>query len=402
MPELPTYEDALQRSLERIHPIDREELVPCEEADGRVLCESILADRDLPPFDRAALDGYALRYEDLATGNTFPVATTIAAGQPADVSVPPGQCVAIATGAPVPADLDTVIQHELSDRGDRDGGPVHFEGVRIDRGNAIHPRGADARRDDVLVPPGTKLDPDHIGLAATVGATMLPVRCHPVVRILTSGDEVVPPDMSPLPHQIRNGNGPMLGALVQRMGGRVHSHSHLEDEPLPVQHALKEAISASDIVVTVGGISAGDRDHIPGALEQLEIESLVSGAAIQPGRPVRIGQDSGGTVVVSLPGNPVSVLATACLFLWPVLRRLVDLDPVLPWRLVTLGEAVQPSPRRWQFRPASVNESGEAVVPTWQGSGDLAHAASTDGLLALPRQEEAVEEGTPLRFLPWP
>ena len=132
------------------------------------------------------------------------------------------------------------------------------------------------------------------------------------------------------------------------------------------------------------------------------VEPLLRGAAIQPGKPIRVGRSPSGRFVVSLPGNPVSVLATACLILWPILDRLAGGDGQLPWRTVTLTEPMKPNARRFQFRPARLDPDGTATVPSWAGSGDLAHVAVTDGLLALPRQAEPVPAGNTLEFLPWP
>ena len=402
MNALPDYQDALDYALHCAKALRRSECVPIDEAGGRILAEAICADRDLPPFNRSAMDGYALRHADLAAGAALPCCGQIAAGQPGDCVVAPGNCIAIATGAPVPEELDIVIPHEQTDRGDRDGRPVEFEATDRATGYAIHPRGADARAGDTLVPSGTCIEADHIGLAAAVGCTTLQVACKPRVVLLTSGDEVVAAEAQPAAHQIRNSNGPMLRSLAVRMGAQVIAHHHLDDEPDSVRAALDDAMQQADVVVTVGGISAGDRDFIPDQLAALGVAPLVSGAAIQPGKPVRIGHDGDGTFVVSLPGNPVSVLATACLFLWPLLHRLTGETGGLPWRTVTLASPVRPNPKRSQFRPATVDATGLATVPSWSGSGDLVHASMTNGLLALPRQEDPVPEGTRLEFLQWP
>jgi molybdopterin molybdotransferase len=402
MNTLPDYQEALERTLRFASPLDRNECVSLDDVDGRILAEPILADRDLPPFNRSAMDGYAVRHADLASGIPLPCCGHIVAGQPGHDTVASGHCIAIATGAPVPDGLDIVIPHEQTDRGDRNGRPVAFHASELKSGYAIHPRGADARSGASIVDQGTRLESDHIGLAATVGCNTLMVSCKPRVVILTSGDEVVSADATPAAHQIRNGNGPMLRSLAIRMNAEVIAHQHLPDEPQAVHDAIDRALRDADVVVTVGGISAGDRDFIPDQLASLGVEPLLSGAAIQPGKPVRIGRDKSGAFVVSLPGNPVSVLATACLLLWPLLHRLGGGTSDLPWRTVTLGAPLQANPRRFQFRPAQLDGMGVATVPHWEGSGDLAHAAPTDGLLALPRQVAMVDTGTVLEFLPWP
>ncbi|MDG2201005.1 MAG: molybdopterin molybdotransferase MoeA [Phycisphaerales bacterium] len=402
MPPLPNYEDALEQVLRHAEVMTSTESVALDGAMDRILADGVRADRDQPPFNRAALDGYAMRHADLQQSDTFQVVATVAAGQPATVDVPPGTCVAIATGAPVPETLDMVIPHERSDRGDRNGASVRFQSTDLPAGNAIHLRGADAGKDDVLVQPGTRLAPAHLGLAAAVGLDAVTVRTRPRVHLLTSGDEIVNRTCDPLPHQVRNSNGPMLGGLIERMGAVLAAHHHVPDEPDDVRAALETALATADVVVTVGGISAGDRDFIPPMLDALGVTTLLAGAAIQPGRPIRVARDNSGTMVVSLPGNPVSVLAMACLFLWPVLHAKLGCAAPVPWREITLARDVQPNPRRSQFRPAVLDAAGDATVPHWQGSGDLAHTAETDGLVALPMQDQPVPAGTRLPFLPWP
>lgn len=401
MPELPAYEEALHPVLHGT-PVLPDEVIMLEDAVGRVLAAPVVADRDQPPFDRSAMDGYAVRASELEADTSLPVAGTVAAGQPADLDVPAGHCVAIATGAPVPDGLDLVVPHERTDRGDRHGGPVRFDAEGIETGYAIHPRGADAKTGDQLVSVGTILSPAHIGLAATVGLDRLPVRRRPRIRLLTSGDEIVDRTADPLPHQVRNGNGPMLEGLVGRMGAEFGGHVHVDDDPSAVRAALEHAVEQADIVVTVGGISAGDRDFLPDAIEGLGATTVLAGAAIQPGKPIRVGRLASGTTIVSLPGNPVSVLATACLFLWPLVRTMLGCSDGLPWRTVRLAGDVRPNPRRHAFRPATIDDAGDATVPTWHGSGDLSHTTATDGLVALPRQADPVPDGTRLRFLPWP
>ncbi len=402
MKGLPDYDAALRLALTGIDAITDTEMVRVVDAAGRVLAAPIEADRDLPSFNRAQLDGYALRAGDLGRVESFPVAATIAAGDAADVRVEPGRCVKIATGAPLPDDLDTVIGHERSDRGD----PVRFTTRSIKPGHAVHPRGADAVAGDTLVASGTMLDPRHIGIAATVGADPVEVVRRPRVVLLTSGDEVVAAGDPVATHQIRNSNGPMIAAMVHRIGGGPVRHRHVADDRQASIEAVGAALDEADLLITVGGISAGERDYVPAALDAGGVTLSVHGAAIQPGRPVMVGRTAGGTVTLGLPGNPVSALACTCLFGWPIVRALLGIDPSLPWRWVELAEGVKPNPRRRAFRPATIVEAlsrGEHVrVPAWAGSGDLAHTAPTGGLLDLPAQPEPIVAGTRLRFLPWP
>jgi molybdopterin molybdotransferase len=404
MTALPDYADALARALHGVAAIVRTEYVPLHQASGRILAQDVKADRDLPPFDRAQMDGYAVRSSEVVRDRAFAVVGTIAAGMAASVVVPPEECVAIATGAPLPGDVDAVIPHEQSDRGDRmeSGRPVKFSVDSIAAGHAVHARGSDAHAGDVVIAAGTQLAAHHLGIAAAVGAADVPVRARPQAIVLTSGDEVVAVDSEVEPHQIRNSNGPMTAELLHRFGAEMIGARHLPDDREATMKAFRDAVNLAEIVITVGGVSAGDRDHFPAAFDSCKVKRHLQGAAIQPGRPVLVGMTPDGTVVVGLPGNPVSALVCSCLFIWPVVRAMLGLDSTLPWRDVVLAEAVKPNASRRAFRPAIMGDDGGVVVPSWAGSGDLVHVSPTHGVVELPVQGEPVPEGTSLRFLPWP
>ncbi|HMN97171.1 MAG TPA: molybdopterin molybdotransferase MoeA [Phycisphaerales bacterium] len=420
--------------------------IPSRQALGRTLRSPIVADRDQPPFDRATMDGYALRHVDLASGRALPVIGAIAAGDRFERQVPPGTCVAIATGAAVPEELDTVIQHELlENRALRRGAAAEVSFAdAVPRGHAIHPRGADARSGAVLVAAGTRLRPFHLGLAAAVGATRLSTARPPRVAVITSGDEIVAPETPAAqlaPVSVRNSNAPMLESLIGSFGGEVVECRHVADDLEATQRALRHAAATAEVLVTVGGVSAGAKDFFPEALASLGVRFAVRGARLQPGGPIAIGSFGeppssaprdgrtdrsappprpmpvaapegpspgarvrGGPIVLCLPGNPVSAHVCACLFLWPLLRRLLGGDPTLPWRPAQLLERVRPNPARQAFRAARcapTSDPGGVRVLGWQGSGDLAHLAASDGLVALPIQPEPVEPGTTVRFLAW-
>ncbi|MCH8822718.1 MAG: molybdopterin molybdotransferase MoeA [Planctomycetes bacterium] len=398
MNQLLDYNDALSAALTAISATKKQENVSLIEAAGRVLGDSINADRDLPPFNRAQMDGYALRAAEVGELTSWPVVETVSAGSNGKLDVPVGSCVKIATGAPLPADVDTVIQHELSDRND----PVSFTIDSIKQGNAVHPYGSDAKLGDHLVAKGTIIKAQHIAIAATVGKAKIAVIRRPCAIVLTSGDEILPADSPVEDHQIRNSNGPMLLELLKRIGAEPTQHIHIVDDAKLTTEAVRDAIANSDLVITIGGISAGDRDFFPPAFEELGVKATLRRAAIQPGKPIYVGQAPDNCVVVGLPGNPVSALSCTCIFIWPIVRKMLGLDPLLPWRKVELSHTVKANPKRRAFRPAILLNDGRAEVPNWAGSGDISHTAPTHGLLELPIKEEAVIEGTQLRFLPYP
>lgn len=401
---LPDYDAALALVLHGVTPLD-EESVALDEADRHVLAETITADRDLPPFNRAMMDGYALRSTEIRPGASWPVSAVIPAGRPASIDVPPGTCVKIATGAPVPSALDVVIPHEQTDRGD----PLRItlDPAAIQPGHAIHPRGSDARAGAVLLTPGTPLGPAQLGILASVGCARVRVHRQPRTVILTSGDEVRPVDGTVADHQIRNSNAPLLRSVLRRFGARVVRHEHVADEEHLTTDALRRALEEADLVITVGGVSAGERDHFPAAFATLDVHITLHGAAIQPGKPIRVGRAPSGRFIAALPGNPVSVLATAHLFVWPLIRVLRGfrevrgLPPALPWEARELAEDVRPNPHRRAFRPAELLDDGRVRVPSWAGSGDLVHTRITHGLLNLPPQSEPLRAGERRPFLPW-
>lgn len=419
MQELPVYDAAVSSVLKNLEVLNSETL-DLRTAAERVLRGEVCADRDQPPFDRSAMDGFALRAGAWGEGKSFRVVGSVPAGGvlPGDLAVDPERdVVRIATGAAVPGVFDAVVQIEKSV--EREGGEpaVVFDVEAVRPGMNIHRRGADATAGQVVIPRGTRLQPHHLGIAAAVGATQLSVSRRPRVIVLSSGDEVRPPETATPdlePQQIRNSNGPMLIAMLNLMGCEVVRHEHVVDEADAVKTACERAADEADLVVTTGGVSVGQRDLFPDTWPTLGFETVLHGVKMQPGKPVFIAKrqsssgPSAGGLVVGLPGNPVSVWATAHLFVWPIVRKLSGLEPTLPWRRVWLAVPAKGNARREAYRAARfVGETREQVeVIAWQGSGDLTHTASADGLLRMPIHAGEIPAGSGLSFLPilggWP
>jgi len=386
--------DALLEAATALVPEPRDaETCGLDQAAGRTVADAITADRDHPPFNRAAMDGYALRHAEHA--EAMPCVGRIDAGADVTLTVPTGSCVAIATGARVPKGLDTVVQHEWTNAS---GDSIEFKRMP-DAGANVHVQADDAAAGTVLVQPGATLDTVAIGLAAACGCATLAVRRRPQVAICTSGDEVVAADVAPAPHQIRNSNGHMIRSLVHRLGATVHDMLHLHDDADAVLAPLADLIAPADIIVTTGGISAGERDVIAAAFDDLGVTWTVIGAMVKPGRPVRLGM-LGDTIVVCLPGNPVSALVMGSLLLDRVCAAMLGRTE-LQWAPAPLADAVNASPRRTLIRPCHVID-GTIRIPTWHGSGDLVHAAGSHGLVRVPMQAEPVPAGTLLPYCPWP
>ncbi|MEZ6017339.1 MAG: molybdopterin molybdotransferase MoeA [Planctomycetota bacterium] len=309
----------------------------------------------------------------------------------------------IMTGAPVPAGA-TVVPIELTSAGAAHApgdvtarGPGLVEVLDHDAlvaGRNIARRGEDARRGDVVLAAGTRLGPVHVASAAMAGAREVAVTCAPRVAIVTTGDEVGREDAEA---GVRDTNGPLLAGLCAALGVPC-TRVHAADEPGALQAALAHAAEAADVVVTTGGVSMGDRDLVPGTAADLGFQTVLHRVAIQPGKPVFVAQRADGTLFLGLPGNPVSVLATAHLFLVPALDRCLG-NGGERWLDMHLGEAFAHAGKRHLFLPARID--GGAVFPIrWNGSGDLFSAAAGDGLLDLP-VGASFAHGAPVRVLPY-
>jgi molybdopterin molybdotransferase len=395
---LPTYDEAVAKVIAAAPPL-ASETVSIDAALGRTLRQVIVADRDQPPFERSAMDGFAVRSAMVNRDMWFAINGAVAAGSPL-CSMPDDGVMRIATGAALPDGADAVIQIE---KATVDGEQVRFDVDDVEPWTNLHRRGTDAHAGDAIIAAGTRLGPQHIGIAATVGACELSVARLPRITLLTSGDEVRDPSTSAAdlgPHQIRNSNGPMLKAMFCSLGTPLLEHVHIPDDPERTLCAAREAASRSQIVITVGGVSVGQRDFLPMAWEQLGFETVLHGVAIQPGKPVFVARDD-CKLIIGLPGNPVSVWATAHLFVWPLLRQMLCGDGTLPWRKASLAEPTKAKAARQLFRAATLQADGTARVVHWHGSGDLVHTAAGLAWARLPLMDGEIAAGELIDILPW-
>lgn len=382
-----TYLEACARIAE-LTVTPRRERVPVAEAWGRVLAEPVAMDRDQPSFDRATMDGYALCLD--GGRDRFRVVGTVLAGQDYGGELKPGEALRIMTGAPCPSGL-TVVQIERTDAGDKE---VHVtDAEALVPGRNIAWRGEDSRAGDSVLAAGTRLGPATLSAAAMAGAAEVDVFVPPRVGIVTTGDEVGGSG----PAGIHDSNGPLLLAFAQGLGLPV-VRTHVRDDGDALEAALVQAAEVSDVVVTVGGVSMGTHDLVPGCAERAGFEQVFHKVAVQPGKPVLVSRHGCGTLLAGLPGNPVSVLATAHLFLAPMLG--LFLGGWTPrWLELPLAAAKQHRGKRHLFLPASLGDGGVRPVE-WNGSGDLLAAASGDGLVELPVGSD-LAAGDLVRFLPF-
>lgn len=381
-----TYPEALERIASLPVSVRREQ-VAASAAYGRVLAEPVRMDRDQPSFDRATMDGYAVALS--GDQRSFRVVATVLAGQHYEKTVEPGDCVRIMTGAPCPGGT-TVVPIERTDGGAE---VVEIEAAALIPDKNIARQGEDARAGDAVLKAGTRLGPATVSAAAMAGCGLLEVYAMPRVAIVTTGDEVGGSG----PAGIHDSNGPLLLALCAGLGLSAQ-RVHCRDEPEALEQALRASAESAEVVVTVGGVSMGTHDLVPGCAERAGFVQVFHKVAVQPGKPVLVSQHASGALLAGLPGNPVSVLATAHLFLAPMLGRFLD-GWTPPWLELPIAVAKQHRGRRHLFLPASLGDGGVRPVD-WNGSGDLLAAATGDGLVELPVGCNYAP-GDRVRFLPF-
>ena len=378
-----------------------EETVPLSAAAGRVLHQEVWADRDQPPFDRVAMDGIAIAYTSYLGGQrTFPVAHFAPAGTAPRPLTNPAQCVEIMTGAPLPPGTSTVIRYE--DLKTVAGGFRVPDRVVDDQ--SIHRRGKDGKAGDRLLSPGVRIGPAEVAVLATCGIDVVRVARWPRVAIASTGDEVVPVHVEPLPHQIRGSNVPQLAALFQEIGITPVT-AHLPDDEKIGRARLTRLIAGADLLLLTGGVSKGKLDHVPEWLRGAGVQPLFHRVAQRPGKPLWVGRDA-DTMVFALPGNPVSSLVGTVVYVAAFLRRQVGLSPST--RRLPLGAGVTFAGDLRLFQRVRVEEwpAGPVAVPVaGNGSGDLVALVGTDGFLSLPRAGTHFTAGEvydfyPLRLLP--
>jgi molybdopterin molybdotransferase len=369
------------------------ETVALEDAAGRVLAEEVRSDRDMPPFDRAAMDGYALRAEDVASAPaTLEVVGEVPAGSWPDMEVDAGQAVRIMTGAPVPEGANAVQQVEKTRAADELRVTI-LEG--LDPGANVAPRASEVHAGDVVLEPGRVITPASVAVLASVGGAQVLVGRRPVVAILVTGDEIVDVTVVPGPGQIRNSNGSALAAQARQTGAEVKVLGVARDEAGALRSALEGGLEA-DVLVVSGGVSVGDFDLVEPALEELGVSFLFTRVAIKPGAPLVFGRRE-RTRVFGLPGNPVSAQVTFDVFVRAALLKMQGSRVVSrPWVEVELLGPLKNRSGRRAHMPARVRfEEGRLVARPLRsmGSGDLVAHSRANALVALEAQRTEAEAG---------
>lgn len=380
-PSLTPPLEALDSLLNRLSPLDSES-IGLAEAPGRVLAQRVSADRPSPACDVSAMDGYAVRLADLPCAR-LPVAGEVLMGQ-RPPALPTAAAIRIFTGGAVPHDADAVIRRE-----DVIEKPDHIEfppSLGVQPGQHIRRQGENAPAGITVLQPGRLIDGPAGAALANFGITRPHVTRRVHVGVIVTGNELLAPDEKPQPWQLRDSNAYALGSLLSPLAWlKMRSIRHAPDEPETLARMLKQTLTKCDAIVLTGGVSMGDHDYVPRAVEDVGGQTIFHKLALRPGKPVLAAVACGNKPILGLPGNPVSVMTTARRLAVPVLRKLAGFataDPPVP-----VVEVVNPDEKTlslWWYRPVRLTATGQAELIKTMGSGDLVSAAQSDGFIQCP------------------
>ena len=399
-----TVDQALASIESHVQPGPTES-VPLAEALGRVLAQSIDSDIDSPPFDKALMDGFAVRADDLADGTArLTVVEEVTAGQVASKTVASGQAIQIMTGAPMPDGADAVVRVEDTQT-DTDGDQVvvSIDTRPVTAGQDMIRQATSMRRGDTVMPAGRQLRPQELGLLAELGQHSLTVHRRVRVGVLATGDELVAIDQQPGAGQIRNSNETMLAAQVRACGGEAVELGIARDTPEDLAQHITAGLDCAVLLLS-GGVSAGRLDLVPAQLEAAGVAEVFHKVKGKPGNPVWFGT-SGHAIVFGLPGNPVSSMVCFELFVRTALRRLAGLAPARPIpsaaRLTVDFEFRGDRPT---YFPSQLDDhpDGPRVAPVdWHGSSDLRSTADANAMIHFPAGDRAYQAGQWIEVFPW-
>jgi molybdopterin molybdotransferase len=364
------------------------EKVSLDDALGRVLVEEIIADRDYPPFNRAAMDGYAIRAEDFENGiRKFKVVETIYAGVRSDKAISNGECYKIMTGAAVPVSANAVIRREDAEEKDQ---LVSFSVSQLKQFQNIARRGEDLQKGVIVLDKPERCNSSVIGLLASVGKHEVLVKALPTVAVITTGNEVVDVQQPVNDVQIRNSNFYVLKALLKSWGIQPSFSHHVLDNVDDVRSAVQKALQY-DIIILNGGVSAGDADYVPSVLKGLGVEELFHKVAIRPGKPFWCGGKQ-NTMVFALPGNPISCLVTFTIFIRHYLESCFGIGPSL--LSLPMAQARKQRVKLDEFFPVAIkgDPSKFSCVP-FNGSGDIRLGFEASAFALHPQDKTELEEG---------
>lgn len=377
--------------------------VSLSNARGRVLRQEVTAERDQPPFDRVTMDGIAIRFESFRRGNrTFRIAGTQHAGDAVQTLAARDDCVEIMTGSVLPQGSDCIIPVERI-RVEGDVATVE-SGYEPQHRQFIHPQASDYAQGHVILQPGAAISPMDVAIVASCGLLQLTVARQPVVRVVSTGNELVPAGAAIAAHQVRLSNGPAVVAMLAQQRFKDTMHHHLPDTPKVLSAELSRMLEEADVLILSGGVSMGKADYVPQVLAELGVTAILHKIRQRPGKPMWFGLGPRQQLVFGLPGNPVSTLVCCRHYVLPALLAGSGKKPASDEH-ARLTEDVSFPADLTCFLPVRVVTSGEGVVhatpvPT-NTSGDFAALGGTDGYVELPREEDFFAKGRPLRLHRW-
>ncbi|MER3416630.1 MAG: molybdenum cofactor biosynthesis protein [Gemmataceae bacterium] len=394
-----SVEEAQKVVLDRVGQLSATPTAVTTAALGSVLAEDVVADIDSPPFDKSLVDGYAVRSSDCSSGDArLQVVGEVVAGQKEATGILPGQALRVMTGAAIPEGADAVVMHE-----DCESVGPHIRVRRpVQPGCNIFRRGQEIQRGQKVLLSGHVLTPAAMAVLATVGRIHVLTIRQPVVAIVSTGDELVEPAMTPGSGQIRNSNGTYLTMAVARAGGLPRYLGIARDRSDSLHPLLMQGLQA-DVLLVSGGVSAGRLDLVPDALRLLGVHIHFHKLALKPGKPLLFGTH-GQTAVFGLPGNPVSTLAGFHLLVRPALRKLMGKKPVLPLKIaVPAIHSLHIRTDRPTYHPARLmrhDSSWQVQLLPWQGSPDLRTMTEANCFALIPPGEHQIQPGQILSVFP--
>ncbi len=392
-----SLDEALDLVLDGIAPLDVER-VALAEAAGRVAAEPAVAAVDLPPFDRSAMDGFAVRAADTAPGVTLRLGPGVAAGEVAAATLEPGTAAPVSTGAALPPGADAILQSELA--AERDGGVVPERALAP--GTHVRRQGEDVRAGDELAPPGAVLTLPRVSALASAGVGEVSVHRRPRLDVIVTGSELLPVGAPHEPGRIHESNGLMIRLLAARAGAQVVDHGVVGDDRAATDEAVAAGLGG-DVLVVSGGVSVGPHDHVRPAFAAAGVEEVFWRVRVKPGKPLWFGR-RGTTLVFGLPGNPLSTIVGFCVFIEPALRRLQGEAGARPQlELGRLAAPAQASDGRTTFLTAALRPGADGVLeatPTErQGSHMTGALGESDGFAVAPDEAGELPAGAAVDVL---
>jgi molybdopterin molybdotransferase len=376
--------------------------VAAADSPGRVLHQVIRAERDQPPFDRVMMDGIALAWSDYVSGQRrFPIQAMQAAGD-AVLTLDSGQCVEIMTGAVMPVNANCIVPVERITVGE---GVAEIEAdYEVSKDRYLHPRGSDYAQGAYMLRPGKRVSPLDIAIIASCGETEVEVAADPIIRIISTGNELVAVGMPIQPQQIRMSNGPAILAMLESHGYRHNEHEHIADDVDVLRKRLAERLEEADVLVLSGGVSMGKADYVPQVLAELGVAVVFHKISQRPGKPMWFGKGPANQVVFALPGNPVSALVCCRQYLIPALAKASGANETPP-EFAALATNISFKPELTCFQPVKLisNAAGQTLAMPVQTntSGDFASLSASDGYVELAREQSEFPAGTPVFLHRW-